>query len=245
LNLSKNPSISEIEAHCRYLLRCFDDPSYFLFNGKPLFVWYNLNHFDRPQVVIDQYRHCFLGHGVEISTGQFIKNPFESIFSSFTDVNYLFEPRLFFGSIRAGRGQVAKKILDMSKKVFGNNSADFLLSIADLIQQNGNIYDADKFFNYYKGDIRNKFLSTLSGSVQEVLSPGWNNTPRYSSRFTALQNIDPIQFANLVLTASESNRAVPPLINAWNEWSEGAAIEPCAYFGSSYLDALSMNGYAL
>jgi hypothetical protein len=76
----------------------------------------------------------------------------------------------------------------------------------------------------------------LPGLVQEVISPGWNNAPRYAKRFTRLEDVPPAFFRTMLEDASRSN-GLPPLINAWNEWSEGAAIEPCAYLGSRYLDA--------
>ena len=44
------------------------------------------------------------------------------------------------------------------------------------------------------------------------------------------------------LAAAARVITLPPLINAWNEWSEGAAIEPCAYLGTRYLDALRAPG---
>ena len=66
--------------------------------------------------------------------------------------------------------------------------------------------------------------------------PGWNNAPRYGERFTALADVPAAAFGELLRAPSRSD--LPLLINAWNEWSEGAAIEPCAYLGTRYLDAL-------
>jgi hypothetical protein len=67
------------------------------------------------------------------------------------------------------------------------------------------------------------------------LSPGWNNIPRYPSNFTSLTDISPKLFVKLLRDHSIKNCPLPPLINAWNEWSEGAAIEPCVYYKDSYL----------
>jgi hypothetical protein len=237
-SLPHEPAGADIEAHCRYLVTCFEQPSYFRWQGKPLFVWYHLDHFSHPEQVLDQYRNCFRNHGVEIAVGHFVKNPFDSQHARLADVSYLFEPRLHFGMRRAGRGAGAKKAFDTVKRVAGDRVAQSLLALMDSIQQRGQTHSATEHMQYLASEQRRRLATALQGTVQEVVSPGWNNTPRYADRFTALQDLDPQQFGALVLAAAARVRTLPPLINAWNEWSEGAAIEPCAYLGSRYLDAL-------
>ena len=79
-----------------------------------------------------------------------------------------------------------------------------------------------------------------------MLTSGWNNAPRYRQYFTELEVPDPDEFS-VLLHASLSNpkysQEIPLLCNAWNEWSEGAAIEPCHYLGDTLLRGF-LNGAA-
>lgn len=240
-SLAKEPTQPDIEAHCLYLLHCFEQPSYFRWQGKPLFVWYHLDHFTHPRRVIEQYREALRRHGVDIAVGHFIKNPFEVRYSALTDLSYLFEPRLYFGMRRAARGSRAKQAFELVQRLMGEPAAQRLLTLLDRVQQKGHTYPADDHLRYLRSDERARLVSSLSGTVQEVISPGWNNTPRYVDRFTALQDIPPQQFGELARQAAARVDTLPALINAWNEWSEGAAIEPCAYFGTRYLDAMTLS----
>ncbi|ARN22641.1 hypothetical protein A4W93_23520 [Piscinibacter gummiphilus] len=243
VDLTHEPAVAEVDAHCRHLVRCFERPDYFQWNGKPLFVWYNLGHFHRPAEVVDMYRSGFRKLGVDVSFGHFVKNPFEVPHSRLVDLTYVFEPRLYFGSQRAARGSGAKRMFDHLRSVLGNRASTQLLILLDKWQQKGKVYHATDFVKYMGSPERKAFLDSIDGPLQEVLSPGWNNTPRYGERFTALEALDPADFGRLIRQAQGMRDDIPPLINAWNEWSEGAAIEPCAYFGTRYVDALvSLSG---
>jgi len=236
--LTNNPSDEQISVHCHHLLECFAQPSYFRWRGKPLFVWYHLAHFDQPDRLVERYRDCLARRGVEIAVAQFIKNPFDATLGSLTDINYLFEPRLFFGFRRSSRGTRTKKVFDLARRVIGETAAQRILTLADRFQQIGTTFSVEDYLAYRCGDERNRFIARLPGIKQEVISPGWNNAPRYQARFTSLENLDPQSVIVQIRAAATQNNTVPSLINAWNEWSEGAAIEPCAYLGTGYIDAL-------
>jgi hypothetical protein len=242
LTLSSDPTDAQIEAHCCHLARCFEHPSYFRWHGKPLLVWYHLAHFEHPQALVDRYRRALALHGVEIAVGHFIKSPSDAGLARVADVSYLFEPRLYFGFQRMGRGSRAKQVLKGIKRLIGEYGAQRLLLLADRLQQKGQIYSVADYLAYLGSEERSQFMRGLTGSIQEVVSPGWNNAPRYESRFTALNDIAPKQVAEQVCAAAAQTPNLPPLINAWNEWSEGAAIEPCAYLGTQYLDAIASAG---
>ena len=173
-----------------------------------------------------------------MAMAHFVKNPFELSYSAFTDASYLFEPRLFFGSQKSTRGGGAKTALNALKKIVGKTGAEAFLVTMDKLQKSGRTHSAEDFLDYLASRERAEWLSATKQPRQEVLSPGWNNTPRYAERFTALEPLEPTMFGNLVDNAL-GNSELPPLINAWYEWTEGAAIEPCVYLGRSYLDAVT------
>lgn len=239
--LSTRPDRAQVEAHCDYLARCFDHPTYLRWKGRPLFIWYHLAHFERPGEVIEQYREALCRRNFDTAFGHFAKNPFDVQHSHLTEITYLFEPRLFFGTQRVGRGAAAKGVFDRIEKLIGEKFAGRLMILLDRLQQSGTVYTAEAFLNYLSSSDRHQLLAAIPGDVQEVLSPGWNNTPRYGTRFTALQDVPADRFGELVRRACADSE-VPPLINAWNEWSEGAAIEPCTYLGTRYLDSFRAAG---
>lgn len=238
INFTSAPSQSDIEYHCDYLAQCFTHSDYFRWRGKPLFVWYNLAHFDEPESVVVSYREALMRRGFDIAAAHFVKNPFDLDYCSFTDASYLFEPRLFFGSQSTIRGSKSKAVLNGLRRIFGQMGTESLLVAMDRLQKSGTTYTSTKFLSYMASTERAELLALTSKPFQEVISPGWNNTPRYGSRFTELQPLDPSAFGTLVREALHKSD-LPPLLNAWNEWSEGAAIEPCAYLGNSYLNAVS------
>lgn len=238
INFTSAPSQSDIENHCDYLAKCFSHKDYFRWRGKPLFVWYNLAHFDAPESVVVSYREALMRRGFDIAAAHFVKNPFDLDYCAFTDASYLFEPRLFFGTQSTIRGSKSKAVLSGLRKILGQMGTESLLVAMDRLQKTGTTYGATKFLSYIASQERAELLAAMSKPFQEVISPGWNNTPRYGNRFTALQPLDPASFGTLVRNAIQKSD-LPPLINAWNEWSEGAAIEPCSYLGNSYLNAVT------
>lgn len=235
--LAEHPSAEQIDRHCEHLLACFSSPGYERIGGRPLLCIYNLAHFSHPEETLARYRERLSRLGSDVFIAHFIKNPFDFQYASLVDGNYLFEPRLFFGANRRGRGTGAKRVFDGFRKLAGDALADRALTLLDRVQQKGQTFSAEAFLRYMSSEERKTWIDALKGPVQNILSPGWNNTPRYRERFTALEALSRDQFCEL-LQAAERKVELPLMVNAWNEWSEGAAIEPCAYFGTRYLDAL-------
>ncbi len=76
------------------------------------------------------------------------------------------------------------------------------------------------------------------------VTPGWDNTARRMNKGTIFLGADPDTYAAWVRRAAEdvgkrfrtpSERLV--FINAWNEWAEGAFLEPDGTHGYAWLDA--------
>jgi lipopolysaccharide biosynthesis protein len=74
--------------------------------------------------------------------------------------------------------------------------------------------------------------------------PGWDNTPRRQSDGFCFQYSTPGAFQAWLETVLEQTRKHLHgderlvFVNAWNEWAEGAYLEPDTRFGHSYLEAL-------
>ncbi len=94
--------------------------------------------------------------------------------------------------------------------------------------------------------MRNKWDSLLEIPYFPVVSIGWDNTPRYAAlgqeSVVHIGNT-PESFAAYLQQAREylKERQDQPrllLINAWNEWVEGAYLEPDMKWGYGYLEAV-------
>ena len=102
-----------------------------------------------------------------------------------------------------------------------------------------------KFINYFTSANRNAFIQSFECPVQNILTSGWNNAPRYRERSTEIVQAPNYDQFKETVTIARQNKAVssqlPLMCNAWNEWSEGAAIEPCVYLGDQLLRAYVEN----
>lgn len=74
--------------------------------------------------------------------------------------------------------------------------------------------------------------------------PGWDNTPRQPLHGTSFDGADPAAFRFHVEHAIEAMRGYLLgehrllFVNAWNEWAEGAHLEPDSGYGHRWLEAL-------
>ena len=98
----------------------------------------------------------------------------------------------------------------------------------------------------YDAAVNSAELTTMSPSglrVHPGVMPGWDNTPRRRDSGYVFHGANPLSFRRWVARASAAAVAGggPPLlfVNAWNEWAEGAHLEPDARYGRAFLEAVS------
>lgn len=103
----------------------------------------------------------------------------------------------------------------------------------------GNVYD-------YKDLVENcRYISTKNrnGKVYPAVMPMWDNSARRNHRGTIFHGSTPELYGAWLKDSIESVKANKQLedqlvfINAWNEWGEGAYLEPDRFYGYAYLEA--------
>jgi len=82
--------------------------------------------------------------------------------------------------------------------------------------------------------------------VYRAVMPRWDNTPRRGSHSRSFIGATPDLYGNwLKHSVEKAKKELPPnerfvFINAWNEWAEGAVLEPSVEYGRSYLTATKL-----
>lgn len=236
-----SPSQQQIRDHVAYLLPYMRSPHYTQWNGRPMFVIYRPDFFADPAATVAAYRAEFERAGVSPAMGYFLKSAAEVDYAAIFDFCYLFEPRLFqnFSGLRRNRflHVMSRKLLHLvpySWLEFLSQQVVKLLHFRSKSKSSS----FDRFLRYFSSTERQQLASQIHCPVQNVLNCGWNNAPRYRDRFTAVETPTPDEFSRLVQGASADatmESSLPLMCNAWNEWSEGAALESCAYLGDSLL----------
>jgi lipopolysaccharide biosynthesis protein len=104
--------------------------------------------------------------------------------------------------------------------------------------------DFDGYLEDYPSVVENQLASRIPDYIRyRGVMPAWDNTPRRGNRAHILVDSSPQQYerwlAFLVAQARERAAIQEPLIfiNAWNEWAEGAYLEPDQYYGHARLSA--------
>lgn len=112
-----------------------------------------------------------------------------------------------------------------------NDSIDFVRP-----DFSGNVYD-------YKTIVEEKlYIKTLKGITYPAVMPSWDNTARRNNKGNIFINSNPELYGRWLCDAIDyvNKKGLPGslvFINAWNEWGEGAYLEPDRDYGYAYLEA--------
>lgn len=234
------PDRSQIADHVSYLKCHMESESYTTFMGRPMFVLYRPESLKDVPATLNLYREAFETVGLRPSIGLFIKNSLDVQYSRHFDFGYLFEPRLFFNSNGIRKRRFVQKLYSEMLHIIPYEKIERLSEFVNKVVAGGPVrYSFADFLAYFASAERANLLKSLECPAQNVLTCGWNNAPRYRDRFTELAVPQPDEFSSMLRIALETRAFspdLPLLCNAWNEWSEGAALEPCSYLGGRLLN---------
>ncbi len=200
--------------HIRLLIDFFRDERYIRINGKALFLVYRPSLLPRPRETTEIWREEAAKEGLEL---------------------YLCAVQ----SLAADRDDPTKIGFDTAVE-FQPDWFNLGSPIRRVDQQNA-VYD-------YETVIKNMLKRPKPAYRQfPCVTPGWDNTARRQKEATILHNSTPDLYQHWLETVIQdlnlpSKSALHPdenlvFINAWNEWAEGAHLEPDQKWGRAYLEA--------
>ncbi len=232
---------AEWEAHFQYLLPFFKDERYITVGGKPLFVIY------KPEQIIDVYQmtQYWRKRAVEEGfPGLCLAFQFPTYYADMYYRDDVFDYRIEFEPVYS-RNLAAMKPgtstkVKLLRKLFGENAVSaYRKSRKGLM---GSSWGRSQALGMHFYD--EAWERLLSAPWTDELLPGgfvdWDNTPRNKhgvmhegftiERFRAYMT-------QLVKRANEANKPMV-FLNAWNEWGEGAFLEPDQKYGYQKLEAV-------
>jgi len=213
--IAQDYSAEDDHAFIAYLEQYLRDPRYIRIEGRPLLLLYRPDLLPDAAASVSRWReHCRASGIGEI---------------------YVAYPQSFENRDPRDYG------MDAAVEFPPNNSAPPECSAVDLgcgPEFQGHIYDWSIFPQ------RAAHYSKPPYTLFRGLNPGWDNTPRRKQRATIFVNFDPVSYQSWAKAACDDTieRIASPqervvFINAWNEWGEGAHLEPDVRTGCAYLEA--------
>ena len=221
-------------AHFNYLLPALSDPRAIRVDGKPILLIYRIGNIPQANAMLSYWRQLAIQAGlpglhlVAMLTGFTDSGDFQNV-----DIDaacefhptYALKPRftdIFGPGLRIGLHRRAmKKFLPFTRKAITKIGYNTLWK---------RILSLKKVFPVqYRG-----------GFV------AWDNTPRKGHGGMIIEGATPERFGHWlgrqVKRALDDHKQEPLIfLNAWNEWAEGAFLEPDTAWGTQYLEAVKMS----
>jgi glycosyltransferase involved in cell wall biosynthesis len=196
--------------------RHFKDPRYIRIQGRPLLMIY------RPQLIPDTAK--VIARWRAMFATRFQEDPIIIMSQSFDD--YDPRPNGMDGAIEFPPHKLTKFVppIDADAHMLDDTFA-------------GQIYSYDDVARYSLEEPAPDF------PLIKTIVPSWDNDARRQGSGLVIQGSTPQKYeawlASLVERAKQRSFFGQPIVcvNAWNEWCEGAYLEPDLHFGSAYLNA--------
>ncbi len=213
--IAQNHSAQDDLAMIADVARYMRDPRYYRVAGKPLFVVYRPDILPEPAVTIERWRTYCRDNGIgEVVVAAALTFGLQDPAPLGFDIAVEFPPHGY----------------SVPKNAFGDTDAASYGFEGLVIDYRG----------YVKNAVEMRFGTDLD--VVRTIIPGWDNTARRGARGTVYVNAWPDRYQTAL--SEIAARAEPVLgdrplvmVNAWNEWAEGAYLEPDRAFGHAFLNA--------
>ncbi len=195
--------------------RHFRDPRYIRIDGRPLLMVYRAADIPDTPAAVVRWRALFADHG---------ENPLLVMAQSFGAT----DPR--------GTGFDAAVEFPPHKLAVGLPRRNAEITLFDK-QASAHVYDYDDLVRASLDEAPPPF------PLLRTAVPSWDNDARRQGAGLVLRGSTPAKYqawmTELVTRASAQPFLGEALVcvNAWNEWAEGAYLEPDVHFGAAYLNA--------
>jgi len=222
----------EWKKHFEYLLPFFKDDRYITWNGRPVFVFYKPELIPDFKEMVEFLRECAVEEGfpgleimIQYPSYLYSEQYDESIYDHYIDFEPLFTT--YTDSLHSAQVGLKQKIT----KLLGTERVAKLKKL----HEKPTIFDYDKIWQEIL-DRKYPNSKFLYGGF-----PDWDNSPR-KKRSYVYYGASPAKFGNYIekLINKAKKNSIPNLmfINAWNEWGEGAYLEPDEKYRYAYLEEI-------
>jgi lipopolysaccharide biosynthesis protein len=193
--------------------RFLEDPRYLRVDGKPLLVVYRPSHLPDPAATAARWRDAARRMGLP---GLFLVAAQTFGFSDPTGAG--FDAAVEFPPHNSPAREITDEVALLNKG-FGGHVYDY----RDLVERRVASYQGHAF------------------PVFRGVCPGWDNEPRRPGQGRVFFGSDPATYGRWLTSAcADAAQQVDPdkrlvFVNAWNEWGEGAHLEPDRRYGYAFL----------
>ena len=211
---------SDWHKHLEYLVSYFKDNRYVKIDDKPILIIYRTEqfpHFERMFEFWDREIKKLGFEGIFIieTLSKYQKSPKCKNSNGVLE----FEPMFTIGS---------NNVITTLLKKYSRKLLQFIYSTSY------KEYDYDKVWNkIINRDHLYRGKKYFRGAFTD-----WDNTPRFGNKSISFKNVTPGKFAYYLSELSNRTSSEFIFINAWNEWAEGAHLEPDRKNGEKFLEAI-------
>ena len=212
--IAQNHSPEDDLAFIKYVSQYMRDQRYICIDGKPLLLVYRPSLLPSPKKTAKRWRQWCLKNGIG------------EIYLAYTQSFETVDP--------------SKYGFDAAIEFPPNNSSppDITETVKPLNNFCGTVYDWRVFVE------RSRSYQKPAYKLFRSVCPSWDNTARRKNTGTIFLNSTPSGYQEWLgnAVAETCDRIINPderlvFVNAWNEWAEGAHLEPDTHYGYAYLEA--------
>lgn len=235
----KYPGVEDYKKHFYEILPALKDKRYITVDGKPLFYIWDPNNLPNPKEFINLWKKLAYKNGLQGMYFIAKVDPLGTLgFNNIKNVEDNFQKEY-------------QKILNMGFDAVNSHT----LKYAEL-NANGKLkkifhalvrkYFSSVFIEKYKYKDIIRFFNTKEDFQENIypqLIPGRDRSPRSGKKAVIYYENTPEEFRIAVKNAiscvekrNSEHRII--FLNSWNEWAEGAYMEPDTTYGKSYIQVL-------
>jgi len=214
--------------HIRSLLPYFADDRYICVDGRPLFLVYRTSHLPNPQKTAETWREIAIAEGI----GDLFLARVNTQYDLFDPSKHGFDASVDFAPDWTNIGPTLSQVRG------GRTTRRFSLSSSGI--HNNRVYMYDNLARSRLNKPDPDYLSF------PCITPRWDNSARREQGATIFLDSTPAKYgawlSNIIErmkkpSSSYGNSSRVIFVNAWNEWAEGAHLEPEQKWGRAYLEA--------